>query len=369
MSLETVSQGKKRIVYFDALRIIAVFFMIFNHTRYDGFFLFAQKEWGSLPFWLYLFISIFCRLALPLFMAMSGAVMLHREQEPLGVLWRKRIGKILLVLFVFIIGNYVIDWHNFRFGFTAKDVFTTMYTGASAGYSHWYGHLWYLYAYMAFLCCLPFLRSMVQNLDNKYFYYMIAIALVAKSILPAAEYLLTEGAVKLSGDAVPKWLLADFVLYPSIGYFLEHRITIRKRDLIWLWAANLVTIGLTALLVYRQAVITQVLTTEESQGFHSLFAMVNCICVFATVKYIFEHHSVPNLLNRMILSLGQCTFGIYLIHIMILESEPLRVLLSNLLMRLNSMLSCLIQCACVIAIGYVVILIAKKIPGLGKLLS
>jgi len=367
--LKESSPGKARKVYFDALRIIAAFFVIFNHTGTNGFFLFSLKEWGSPPFWLYLFVSIFCKVSVPLFFAISGALMLHRADEPISVLWKKRIGKILMIIVIFVVGNYVIDWCNFRETITLRKIFTTVYTGTSAGYSHWYGHLWYLYAYMAYLCCLPFLRSLVKNLDDRYFYYMITIALTVKGILPTAEYLLTERNMVLSGNAVPGWLLSDIVVYPCIGYFLEHRLTIRRQTLKWLWLANIASIAVTALLVYRQAMLTQVLNAEVSQGFHCIFVMVNCICLFATAKYLFTNHAFPSLLKKAILSLGQCTFGIYLIHIMILESEPLRNLLSRLLMHVNSMLACLIQCACVMAIGYAVTLILKRIPYLGKLLS
>ena len=277
--------------------------------------------------------------------------MLQKDNEPLSILWRKRIGKILGILVLFVAGNYVLDWLRFGKSATLLEVFKTVYTGSSAGSSFWYGHLWYLYIYMAFLCSLPFLRALVQNLENKYFYYMIGIALVVKGLLPAGEYILSYGYVPLTGNAVPKWLVMDIVLYPCIGYFLQHRVTSRFRDLIWLWMANLISIAITGLLVYRKAIITLELNADVSQGFHSMFVVLNCITVFMTAKYCFTKFAISLKLKTAVHSMGQCTFGIYLFHIMILESDLSKKFLEFLLLHINSMAACFIQCGCVFLIG------------------
>lgn len=358
-----------RKVYLDALRILAAFFVIFNHTRTNGFFLFAEREWGSPAFWCYLFFSVFCKVSVPLFLAISGALMLHREQEPLRILWSKRIARIFVVLVLFVAGNALLDWFVFHKSISLAQLWKALYTGSSAGQTYWYGHLWYLYAYMAYLCSLPFLRSLVKNLENRYFIYMICIAVTVKGILPVAQYLLSQGDVSINSGAVPGWLLSDIVLYPCIGYFLEHRVTDRKRDLLWLWMANLAGFAVTELLVYREAVLTQVLNAEVSQGFHSIFVTINCICLFLTAKYCCTAFRLPDGVKKAIQSLGQCTFGIYLVHVMIQESEAMAMLLLHLSIRINSLLSCFIQCGCVMLIGYGVTLLLKRIPFIGKLIS
>ena len=42
----------------ELIRIIACFFVIFNHTGENGFFLFSLQNRGSVPFWMDLMISI-----------------------------------------------------------------------------------------------------------------------------------------------------------------------------------------------------------------------------------------------------------------------------------------------------------------------
>ena len=60
-----MTKEKNKIIYLEILRIIAAFFVIFNHTGNDGFFLFSLKSSNHLPFWIYAFISVFCKFAVP----------------------------------------------------------------------------------------------------------------------------------------------------------------------------------------------------------------------------------------------------------------------------------------------------------------
>ena len=69
MKIESSTAHGDRKVYLDVIRIIAAFFVIFNHTNENGFFLFAEREWGSIPFWGYLFFSIFCKVSVYLFIS------------------------------------------------------------------------------------------------------------------------------------------------------------------------------------------------------------------------------------------------------------------------------------------------------------
>jgi surface polysaccharide O-acyltransferase-like enzyme len=85
MQSGSVSVKKERKVYLDLIRILAAFCVIFNHTNDNGFFLFAAREWGSFTFWGYMFFSVFCKAAVPLFLMISGALMLSREEPASAV--------------------------------------------------------------------------------------------------------------------------------------------------------------------------------------------------------------------------------------------------------------------------------------------
>lgn len=360
------TEGKQKRLYLEAMRILAVFFVIFNHTDERGFFLFAHRS--GVSFWGYLGVSVFCCFAVPLFFAISGALMLSREEESLAVLWRKRIGKYVAILCVLFLCNFLaeavvsgepVDWRN---------LLASVYAGWFSGGYALAGHLWYLYAYIAYLICLPFLRTLVQNLKTRYFYYWIGIALFFSALLPAAEYLVSRGEITLCEDLNPGWLAEGIVLYPAVGYFLEYRASFekKKRNLLWLWLLNGLGIAAACFMVYYEGRINGYYKTT----FHPLFALLNCIAVYVTVKYLFTHFPIPPWLEKGVLSLGKCTFGIYLIHVVVLDSAPMGWLFAFLTGHgVNSMLACLMQCAAVMAVCYGITCILRRIPVVKKLVG
>lgn len=88
-----------RKIYMDVLRIVAAFFVIFNHTGDKGFFLFSVTD-NPFEYWLYLFLSILCKIAVPLFFMISGALLLSKN-EPLYKLYYKRVLKYIVIILVF----------------------------------------------------------------------------------------------------------------------------------------------------------------------------------------------------------------------------------------------------------------------------
>ena len=84
----------------ELIRIIAVFFVIFNHTGTMGYFLFASYEPRSIQYWIYLFISVFCKISVPLFFMITGALMLNRKEESLRYLWKHRVLHICCILII-----------------------------------------------------------------------------------------------------------------------------------------------------------------------------------------------------------------------------------------------------------------------------
>ena len=100
--------AKKKLIYLEIMRIIAAFFVIFNHTGAigGGFELFIDQPLGSLRYWLYLLISICCKFAVPIFFMISGALLLARN-EPIKVVLKKRLLPICIALLVFSFGYYL----------------------------------------------------------------------------------------------------------------------------------------------------------------------------------------------------------------------------------------------------------------------
>ena len=118
---------------------------------------------GSAAFWVYLFVSVFDKFAVPLFLAVSGALLLNRPDEPLKTLWTKRIPRIAASLAAYSLLYYFILIVKPDNPFKLTSFLKAMYATNINVF------IWYLYLYIAFLAVLPFLRAMVKGLDTKYF--------------------------------------------------------------------------------------------------------------------------------------------------------------------------------------------------------
>lgn len=352
-----------KLIHLEVMRIIAIFFVVFNHTGKSGFFLFSQYGTKTPQFWIYLFVSIFCKFSVPLFLAISGAIMLNREDEPISVIFRKRIVKILICLVIFSVIYYV----KFYSGTEAYGVKNFLWLFYSNGIGY---HLYYLYLYIAYLISLPFLRAMVQNLKNKHFWFMIGSSLFLFSIVPTVEFILNGWfQTHMAENIKLGWLASTTVLYPCLGYFLEHKIDVKKqRKMIGIFAvANMLCISLSCYLTFIQGQITGEITEATSQGFHGTFVLINCIFVFLTVKYICANVRIPHLIERIIYSIGSCTFGVYLLHPLIKDLAVMKKILRFMFSHgINRMISVFIYCFLVLLVCYAITVILKKIPIIKK---
>lgn len=347
----------------ELMRIFAAFFVIFNHTNNNGFFLFSQYEYGSLQFWVYLIPSIFCKFSVPLFFSIAGALLLNREPEPLPRLWIHRICRIGAVLLAWSFFYYMVGVVRGSETFRLKTFLATLYT------SNWNFSFWYLYAYVAFLVTLPLLQRLAQGMSNRDFLYFLGVYILFSPFLQTVQYLLLQNRASLNDHLIPSWISERILFYPLLGYFLRYRIRDfwNRKRLTVLWMVNIACILLACWMTYREAVVTGKCTEE----FHNTFVAINCIAVFVSCQHLFDKGNPDKRVQKLICSLGSSTLGVYLMHVLFLNRIPV---ISKLLdiMRLqwhiNYMVSAFLYCGFIFVICYVVTLVMKKIPLLRQLI-
>ena len=355
-----------RTPYLEALRIIAVLYVIFIHTGRRGNFLYLERPVGGPAFWIYMFISIYGQFCVPVFLAVSGAVLLGRDDEPVGS-WLKRVFRALIILVVYSFAYYVRDVRKFEeLAFSWSYFFTRLYSQVIKY------HLWYLYVYIVYLLTLPLLRAMVRGLKDRYFYYVFGAAVVMNGIIPCAEYCLFKGEVTLSSYKSSLWFVINIVLYPCMGYFIHNRMKIlpRKRTIAILWIANLAGVIVSCLMTNYYAVVSGTYDESIQAPFYASFVMLNSVAMFITVKAVFESVKLSRLTNTAIISLGKCTFGIYLLHVFFLETPRISDIYEMITSRgVNEMIAAWILCICIFLMCYAATLILSLIPWIRKLVG
>ena len=356
---------KDKKLYIEFLRTFAIFWVIFNHTEHKGFSLFTSYPANSIEFWIYLFLSVFCKLSVPLFFAISGSLLLNKE-ESIKDVYLKRITKICIALIVFSFIFYLQNIHDTSGTLSLHDFFKQLYI------SDWNYSYWYLYAFIPFLMSLPLLRPLVQNMKKEHFYYLFVCAIFFMAILPIGEYLLWHGKYTLNKNFRMAWIISDIVLYPCLGYFLEHKLDIEKikKWILPLWLINFITIFISCFMTFYKANLIDNYDISRIQTFYMSFVPVNVTTVFITAKYFFTKNTLSPTVSKIILSLGSATFGIYLLHILFLYL-PVTISLWPLLrdtLHINKMIVTFIICFLIMAVCYVITIITKKIPFINKLI-
>jgi len=351
----------ERTLHFEIMRILAAFFVIFNHTGSRGYFLFSLRPEGSISYWLYMSASVFCVMSVPLFFMISGALLLGKE-EPLSRLWKKRIGKMAVILVTFMALFELWDVLVLNKPLQVVPMLRGLLEGDYSRTSVWSGYLWYLYAYLAFLVGLPFLRAMVRNLKQEHYLYLLVISLVLTAAIPVLQWFT---GISVNADLKPQWLVQNIVLYPLMGYFLEHGVTTRKlkKWVLPMWLVNAAAIAVSCFMISVKGRADGGYFEWEPQIFHDMFVLVNAMVIFLTVKVLTEAVSIPGWLSSPVLALGKCTFGIYLVHYPILNSRLMTDFLAAMTQRgINNMAAVLIQCAAVFAISCAMTAVLRKIP-------
>lgn len=205
-------------LYLEALRIIAIFCVLYNHTI--GYILGWQQE-VSVAHFIYLAVTMTDRLAVPLFFMISGALLLPKE-ENLAVIWKKRVVRFLLlilfintVVYVQTLAGGCIEGNPLSFDF--MEWLHILFTGADKSY-------WYLYAYLSALIMLPFLRGAGKIMNKSLMLYLIGGHALIYTLIPAVNFFLqgTEASLELSAGFALPLMTESCIFYMLLGNYLEN---------------------------------------------------------------------------------------------------------------------------------------------------
>ena len=154
----------------------------------------------------------------PLFVMLSGALLLGKE-EPIGMFFRKRMGRVLWpFLFWSVIVCAILYWQEG--GRSLTGYAASLFTGLVTGGVH--GIYWYVYMIIGLYLVTPFLRKIVHNSDKGYLYYLIVLLLC---IITISKYF-PEAELFSRWNSANVEMLAYFVIgYAIVEHFKTHQIS------------------------------------------------------------------------------------------------------------------------------------------------
>jgi surface polysaccharide O-acyltransferase-like enzyme len=200
----------KRLLHADVIRAWATLAVVLLHAS-----VLYVDRWQQVPiswWWMGNIVHSLSRCAVPLFILLSGSLLLGTGKvESLGDFWRKRLGKLLIpgglwsIVYLVVCQSpetSAVPWFGKLLSLLEKPA---------------YGHLWFLYMILGLYLVTPVLRVCVRHADRSTLRYYLVIWFIFCQVLPFLTTVLHFPSIYLTNFFNMNGLIGMFVL----GYFLD----------------------------------------------------------------------------------------------------------------------------------------------------
>lgn len=326
MSELTIINSKKK-TYVEILRIISILLVIFNHTLNYGYMHFTTYEAGSVPYWFFMPFSVMTGINTPIFLMISGMLLLGKQEETFSYVLKKRIPKYLIALFLYSLFYYLCDIRFRLSDFSLTLFFTGLYSGTISEPA------WFLYLYVAFLLLLPILRKVAKNMTGKEFLYIAGIYLVFQTILPILQILIGGEQLTVSINIKPLPVLFMAFICPVTGYYLGVVLKeIKARQLLMFFFLFVLSVLLTCFMTHYLITTTNKTDSVSIESIYETTRVFRAAFIFLLIRKLLERKEIPHGVNTLILLTGNSVFGIYLLE------QFFRILLFSVYTDLSSVI-------------------------------
>lgn len=347
---------KKRIYYLDILRVIACLTVIMIHTSAT----YVVRNFGTFNFWIGNLFDSLSRIAVPLFIMISGALLLDEKYELNN---KKLIMHIVKMVIFFVCWSviYCIIYQIIVPVFFQNKSINFLEILAALVQGHY--HLWFIYLIVGLYLILPLLKTWVNKNNKKYVEYFIALSLIFTYIIPE---ILSVGSnysnifVHLN-NIFEKQLCLKYVggytTYFLLGWYI-HNFDFKCKHQVYILAlvGFFVTFIGTALL--------SITTNQPIQLYDNLYINVlfQAVAVFLAIKTKF--HNVSNENGRVVHFISTNSLAIYAVHALFIDIAY--ALIAQFQMT-NAIINIPIVFLFSLLISTIVSHILHKIPGLNKI--
>lgn len=299
-----VDEKKTRIYWLDLIRATSIFLVILIHVSSP-----LLNDWDDLSLFDWMAgntYDSFARFCVPLLFMVSGYLLLNR-QESIRSFYINRVRKVALPLLAWSV-IYLL-WRNDYSSYTFFNAIKALIKAILIQPAFF--HLWFLYALLTIYLFVPLMRVFVHSANEETLWYFVFIWFVFGPLLDLAQYFMGfEIAVDLG-------FIVRYIGYFYLGYVLG-RLSFTR------WVAA------SAALVFIASVIFTVIATYQLSAehgdyvdFYHVYLRPNIVLMsasaFICLKVLGEKISAHSLTPiKWIRAVSDASFGIYLIHVIIL---------------------------------------------------
>jgi surface polysaccharide O-acyltransferase-like enzyme len=301
----------KNLDWINSLRLIALLAVIVLHVS-----AIPLGQYGHVPLNTWLIADLYnalVRFAVPVFVMITGALLLHREYE-LGSFLKKRLSRVVVPFLFWSLVYVGYSWYNEELVFDADTWTNTKLVLHQLKYGSSY-HLWYVYMLIGLYFFIPIISKFVRNATKREIEYFLVMWLLVM--------LLAQPILSRYNPQVDLHYFAGYAGYLVLGHYLTFHINYSKRLLIWLWVLFVGTIALITVgtyLLYKYTTLITVLYEPLGPSIVLLASIIFLLGRFTKVQLPASIIKAKDFAN-------QYNFGIYLSHALILYflDDPLGI--------------------------------------------
>ena len=291
-----MSKVKKRYYWIDILKILACFWVVVNHT---GGYLLEYSGTNNLGIVIFYVINfIFCKMAVPIFIMVSGFLLLSKKSSYSEI--RKRIIRIFIPLLFL---SFLIFFKNNGFGINQIKNFFINFLEKPIIVS-----FWYLYMLIGLYLVTPFLQKMVKSFKLTDYKYFIIICLIIPSLLPVLS---TYLPISFNYN----FTLALFPI--CVGYYVSG-LYLSKVPLDKKYRNLAIIFCLIFLVLFASSMIIPYVNSSKISyhldTWNYITTVIPSLSLFYLIRYYFENCNFKSKTTKVISLFSSLTFGIYLLH-------------------------------------------------------
>ena len=294
---------RKRIVYFDVLNVLACLCVVGMHC--NG----AVHAFSDSSVWRQsLLVDVLAYWAVPVFVMLSGATLMnYRRRYSTKVFLKRRFLKTGVPLVIWTVFFYVFYRTRGTIAWTGWRAFSNSVINFSIVPVYWF----FPPLFMVYLS-LPVLSLLVQN--RKSLWYMTVLAFASCSVFPFVCTAL--GLTYWGSFAFP--MMGGYLLFAVLGYLL-HTTELSRLQRSAIYVLGILGAAVryfhTVIFSVREGAINK-LTWEYTNWPTILLAAA----IFVFIKYACDYPIFRNeKFIRLIKWLSGASFGIYLIHVLVID--------------------------------------------------
>ena len=297
-----------RITYLDILNVIAIIAVIALHCNGIVHGNPNTRAWNTS-----LIVECICYFAVPLFCMLSGATLMnYREKYDTKTFFKKRFIKVLVPFAFWAIIMFIWKIHIIK---TIPNI---------NGLKNWINAFfqnkeestyYFMYSILGIYLTLPILSLLTEKKHRKTLWFTVVLYFIFNSLIPNVLNLF-----EITYNTNTQVLLGGYIIFVILGYLLStEELSRNKRIIIYIFAIIGVLYRFFTTYIMSKEYGYVIKTTWGYTSWHSILLASS---VFIFIKQLFTVKiSLSAKKAKLVSKISSCSFGIYLIHQIVMYYE------------------------------------------------